>query len=158
MFQLDLNGILIIRAQTVLLKRCHRYSLKRTYYSNALSHSETFAEESSHGVPTLGQFTCLGSANPSHGVMLICPPVFVAGDPVIQVLVLRKIFSAKPQQFMLVLKDAAKVQNTEFGAEGEVRTILKAVGISQPEIEKLFEQAKSNTKPTFTPRNYLVIS
>jgi hypothetical protein len=60
----------------------------------------------------------------------------------IQVLVLRKIFRTQPQQFMLVLKDPAKVQNTQFGAEGVVRTILNAVGISQPEIEKLFEQAK----------------
>jgi len=74
--------------------------------------------------------------------------IFFAGDTVIQVLVLRKIFSAKPQQFMLVLKDPIKVQNTEFGAEAEVRTILKTVGISQPEIETLFEQAKSNTYPT----------
>ena len=64
-----------------------------------------------------------------------------------QVLVLRKIFSAKPQQFILVLKDPIKVQNTEFGAEAEVRTILKTVGISQPEIEKLFEHANSNTNP-----------
>jgi hypothetical protein len=78
------------------------------------------------------------------------PPVFFAGDTVIQVLVLRKIFSAKPQQFMLVLKDPIKVQNTEFGAEAEVRTRLKTVWISQPEIEKLFEQAKSNTNPTPT--------
>ncbi|MGC2767676.1 MAG: hypothetical protein WB607_19370 [Candidatus Acidiferrum sp.] len=62
-----------------------------------------------------------------------------------RVLVLRKIFSTKPQQFMLVLQDSMKVQNTEFGAEGKVRTILKAVGISQPDIEKLFEKAKSNT-------------
>lgn len=49
---------------------------------------------------------------------------------------------------MLILKDPLKIQNTEFGAEAEVRTILKAVGISQPEIEKLFKQAKSNTNPT----------
>jgi hypothetical protein len=62
-----------------------------------------------------------------------------------RVLVLRKIFSTKPQQFMLVLQDSMKVQNTEFGVEGQVRTILKAVGISQPDIEKLFEKAKSNT-------------
>ena len=78
------------------------------------------------------------------------PPIFFAGGTVIQVLVLRKIFSAMPQQFMLVLKDDMKVQNTEFGAEANVRTILKAVGISQPEIEKLFERAKSNTNPTPT--------
>lgn len=75
------------------------------------------------------------------------PPIFFAGDTVTQVLVLRKIFSAKPQQFILVLKDPIKVQNTEFGAEAEVRTILKTVGISQPEIEKLFEHANSNTNP-----------
>jgi hypothetical protein len=79
------------------------------------------------------------------------PPVSFAGDTVIQVLVLRKIFSTKPQQFMLVLKDPIKVQNNEFGAEAEVRTKLKALGISQPEIEKLFEQAKSNTDHTPTP-------
>jgi hypothetical protein len=62
---------------------------------------------------------------------------------VIEVLVLRKIFNTKPQQFMLVLKDPMRAENTEFGAEGQVRTILKAVGISQPEIEKLFELAKA---------------
>jgi hypothetical protein len=67
------------------------------------------------------------------------------GEIMTEVLVLRKIFSTKPQQFMLVLQDPMKVQNTEFGAEGKVRTILKAVGISQPDIEKLFEKAKSNT-------------
>jgi hypothetical protein len=67
------------------------------------------------------------------------------GEIMTRVLVLRKIFSTKPQQFMLVLQDSMKVQNTEFGAEGKVRTILKAVGISQPDIEKLFEKAKSNT-------------
>ena len=66
------------------------------------------------------------------------------GEIMTRVLVLRKIFSTKPQQFMLVLQDSMKVQNTEFGAEGKVRTILKAVGISQPDIEKLFEKAKSN--------------
>ena len=86
------------------------------------------------------------------------PPVFLAGDTVIQVLVLRKIFSAKPQQVMLVPKDPIKVQNTKFGAEAEVRTTLKAVGISPPEIEKLFEQAKSNTNPTPTPNCSLVAS
>jgi len=42
------------------------------------------------------------------------------------------------------------VQKTEFGAEDEVRTILKAVGISQPEIDKLFEQAKSSSNPAST--------
>lgn len=61
----------------------------------------------------------------------------------IDVLVLRKIFSTQPQQFMLVLKDPVEVQKTEFGTEGEVRTILRAVGISQPEIEKLFQTANS---------------
>jgi hypothetical protein len=66
------------------------------------------------------------------------------GEIMTQVLVLRRIFSTKPQQFMLVLQDPMKAQNTEFGAEGRVRTILKAVGISQPDIEKLFEKAKSN--------------
>jgi hypothetical protein len=74
--------------------------------------------------------------------MLKLPSVFSAGETGIQVLVLRKILNAKPQQFMLVLKDSRNVQHTEFGAEGEVCNILKAVGISQPEIEKLFQQAK----------------
>jgi len=59
---------------------------------------------------------------------------------------------------MLVPKDPIKVQNTKFGAEAEVRTTLKAVGISPPEIEKLFEQAKSNTNPTPTPNCSLVAS
>jgi hypothetical protein len=80
--------------------------------------------------------------------MLKLPPGCFAGDTVIEVLVLRKIFSTKPQQFMLVLKDAMKVQKTEFGAEGEVRTILKAVGISQPEIDKLFKNANSMSNST----------
>ena len=48
----------------------------------------------------------------------------------IRVLVLRKIFSTKPQQFMLVLKDPIKVQNTEFGAEAEVRTKLSSESTS----------------------------
>jgi hypothetical protein len=52
---------------------------------------------------------------------------------------------------MLVPKDPIKVQNTEFGAEAEVRTKLKALGMSRPEIEKLFEQVKSNTNLTPTP-------
>jgi hypothetical protein len=84
--------------------------------------------------------------------LVFCTCSFV-GDTVIQVLVLRKIFSAMPQQFMLVLKDPMKPQNTKFGAEDDVRTILKAVGIPQPEIERLFEQAKSNTDPPFTARH-----
>jgi hypothetical protein len=66
---------------------------------------------------------------------------------VIQVVVLRKIFSTKPQQFMLVLKDSVKVQNTEFGAEREIRMKLDAGGISQPEIDKLFEDAKATPHP-----------
>jgi hypothetical protein len=74
--------------------------------------------------------------------MLKPPSVFSAGETGIQVLVLRKILNAKPQQFMLVLRDSRKGQHTEFGPEGEVRTILNAVGISQPEIERLFQQAK----------------
>ncbi len=65
----------------------------------------------------------------------------------IQVVVLRKIFSTKPQQFMLVLKDSVKVQNTEFGAEREIRMKLDAGGIAQPEIDKLFEDAKSTPYP-----------
>jgi hypothetical protein len=65
---------------------------------------------------------------------------------VIEIVRLRKILQTKPQQFMLVLRD--KMNRTEFGAEGEVRTILKAVGVSQPEIDKLFEKAKSGSNPT----------
>jgi len=57
---------------------------------------------------------------------------------VIQVVVLRKIFDTKPQQFMLVMKDAMRVQNTEFGAEREIRSKLQSGEISQPEIERLF--------------------
>jgi hypothetical protein len=45
---------------------------------------------------------------------------------VIEIVRLRKILETKPQQFMLVLRD--KMNRTEFGAEGGVRTILKAVG------------------------------
>jgi hypothetical protein len=82
---------------------------------------------------------------PSNDVALRLSHRFLIGEIMTEVLVLRKIFSTKPQQFMLVLQDPMKVQNTEFGAEGKVRTILKAVGISQPDIEKLFEKAKSNT-------------
>jgi len=78
-----------------------------------------------------------------QSVLSLIFQTFLAGDTVIQVLVLRKIFSAKPQQFMLVLKDPMRPQNTKFGAEGDVRTILKAVGMSQPEIEKLFETANA---------------
>jgi hypothetical protein len=48
-------------------------------------------------------------------------------------------------QFMLVMRD--KVNRTEFGAEDEVRKILKAVGIFQPEIDKLFVKAKSESNP-----------
>jgi hypothetical protein len=69
---------------------------------------------------------------------------------VLEVLVLRKIFSTMPQQFMLVLKDSMKAQNTEFGGEREVRIKLQAGGISQPEIGRLFEAAKSNANPTST--------
>jgi 3-deoxy-D-manno-octulosonate 8-phosphate phosphatase KdsC-like HAD superfamily phosphatase len=87
---------------------------------------------------------CQRIGTPPNGVEFQRSQMFFVGDIMIEVLVLRKVFSAKPQQFMLVLQDAMKVQNTEFGAEGEVRTILKAVGISQPDIEKLFEKAKSN--------------
>jgi hypothetical protein len=65
---------------------------------------------------------------------------------VIEIVRLRKILQTKPQQFMLVLRD--KMNKTEFGAEGEVRTILKTVGASQPEIDKLFEKAKSGSNPT----------
>lgn len=82
--------------------------------------------------------------------MLKPSSVFSAGETGIQVLVLRKILNAKPQQFMLVLRDSMKVQHTEFGAEDEVRNILKALGISQSEVEKLFQQAKfsSDSGPT----------
>jgi hypothetical protein len=66
-----------------------------------------------------------------------------AGNTAIQVLMLRKIFSTKPQQFMLVLKDPVNVQNTQFGAEGEVRAILKTIGTPQPEIDELFQSANS---------------
>jgi hypothetical protein len=62
---------------------------------------------------------------------------------VIQVLMLRKIFSTKPQQFMLVLKDPVNLQNTQFGAEREVRAILKTIGTPQPEIDELFHSANS---------------
>jgi hypothetical protein len=65
---------------------------------------------------------------------------------VIEIVRLRKILQTKPQQFMLVLRD--KMNRTEFGAEGGVRTILKAVGVSQPEIDKLFEKAKFGSNPT----------
>jgi hypothetical protein len=61
---------------------------------------------------------------------------------VIEVLVLRKIFSTMPQQFMLVLKDSMKAQKTEFGGEREIRNRLLESGISQIVIDKLFEEAK----------------
>ena len=66
----------------------------------------------------------------------------------IHVLKLRKIADTKPQKFLLVLKDPTTPQKAEFGTEGEVRTVLKAVGISQPEIDKLFKQANSMSNPT----------
>jgi hypothetical protein len=71
---------------------------------------------------------------------------------VIQVVVLRKIFSTKPQQFMLVLEDSMGAQNTEFGAEHEIRRKLQTGGISQPEIEKLFEEAKSMPQSGYAAR------
>jgi hypothetical protein len=63
----------------------------------------------------------------------------------VEILRLRRILQTKPQQFMLVMRD--KVNRTEFGAEDEVRKILKAVGIFQPEIDKLFVKAKSESNP-----------
>jgi hypothetical protein len=67
---------------------------------------------------------------------------------VAEIIRLQKVLNTKPQQFKLVLRD--KVQRTEFGAEGEVRTMLKAVGIRQPDIDKLFERtiSENNTEPT----------
>ncbi len=49
----------------------------------------------------------------------------------IQVLKLRKILNTRPVQFMLILEDPRKVENTEFGAERDVRARLKTIGISQ---------------------------
>ena len=66
----------------------------------------------------------------------------------IHVLKLRMIADTKPQKFLLVLKDPATPQKAEIGTEGEVRTILRAVGISQPEIDKLFKNANSMSNPT----------
>ncbi|MGB2662801.1 MAG: hypothetical protein WAK48_02280 [Candidatus Acidiferrum sp.] len=75
---------------------------------------------------------------------------FLEGDTLIQVVVLRKIFSTMPQQFMLVLKDSMKVQNTAFGAEREIRCKLQAGGISQPDIDKLFDEANCAPNPQST--------
>jgi hypothetical protein len=63
----------------------------------------------------------------------------------VEILKLRKILQTKPQQFSLVLKD--KVPRIEFGTEREVRTMLRSVGISEPEIDKLFEKANSESNP-----------
>jgi hypothetical protein len=68
--------------------------------------------------------------------------VVLAGEAVAEVLVLRKIFSTEPQQFMLVLRDSMKLQNTEFGAEREVRVKLRVARVSDAEIDRLFEAAK----------------
>ncbi len=61
---------------------------------------------------------------------------------------LRKMVDTKPQKFLLVLKDSTTPQKAEFGTEGEVRTILKPVRISQSEIDKLFKNANSMDNPT----------
>ena len=66
----------------------------------------------------------------------------------IQVLKLRKILNTRPVQFMLILKDPMKVENTEFGAERDVRARLKTIGISQLEIDELFQSANSMGKST----------
>jgi len=66
----------------------------------------------------------------------------------IHVLKLRKIADTKPQKLLLVLKDPTTPQKAEIGTEGEVRTVLKAVGISQPEIDKLFKNANSMNNST----------
>jgi SOS response regulatory protein OraA/RecX len=73
--------------------------------------------------------------------------VLLAGGTVNQALMLRKIANTKPQQFLLVRKDAMKVQMKEYGTENEVRRKLQTSGISQPEIEKLFANAISNSYP-----------
>jgi hypothetical protein len=66
----------------------------------------------------------------------------------IQVLKLRRILDTKPEQFMLVLKDPMNIENTEFGAECNVRARLKTIGISQPEIDELFQSANFMGKST----------
>ena len=64
----------------------------------------------------------------------------------VQVLKLRKILNTMPVQFMLILKDPMKVENTEFGAERDIRARLKTIGILQPEIDELFQSANCTGK------------
>jgi len=64
------------------------------------------------------------------------------------VLGLRKVGNADPQEFELSLKDLENKKpgylgRTEYGTEAEVRARLKDSGISEFEIEKLFKNAQA---------------
>jgi hypothetical protein len=78
------------------------------------------------------------------------------GEIMTEVLVLRKIFSTEPQQFMLVLQDAMKVQNTEFGAEGKVRSILKRLGYPSVTLRNFLRSPTPNSIVPLPPETLLV--
>ena len=66
----------------------------------------------------------------------------------IQVLGLCKTANTDPQEFTVVLKDLENtqkgyIQRTEHGAEPAVRTLLKNVGMSEPEVDSLFNHAQA---------------
>ncbi len=63
-----------------------------------------------------------------------------------RVLGLRKIANTEPQKYELTLRDLEDtkpnyVQDTQYGTESELRAMLSDGGMTEPNIEMIFEQA-----------------